>query len=217
MLNESEHADLIDYDHDDEELDEDEGHAPPAGRYAAMQQQYGGPTDFAFQSRSYDDEDAALQAALKASMDELPEGFVLPELKPIEPPSIMRPTPPAPAPAASDPETKAESKVDDEEEDEEDVIEEDDDDEPAQSLSPGKSSCSRLIADAEQKRSALRVSRVSSNERSTRAYRESSLQPFVNTSSCSMSEDGICEEQYLRTRADGWCLSAGRVHFRTCP
>jgi ataxin-3 len=42
-----------------------------------------GPSDFAFQSRSYDDEDEALQAALKASMDDLPADWKAPEVKPV--------------------------------------------------------------------------------------------------------------------------------------
>jgi ataxin-3 len=42
-----------------------------------------GPTDFAYQSRSYDDEDAALQAALKASMQDLPADWKAPEPKPV--------------------------------------------------------------------------------------------------------------------------------------
>jgi ataxin-3 len=137
MLNEADHNDLMHYDHDDEELDEEDGDGPPVGRYSAMQQQYGGPTDFAFHSRSYDDEDSALQAALKASMEGLPDGFVMPELKPIEPPSIMRPAPPPPAPVAAEPEAEAESKSKHEEEDV-DIVEDDDDDKPAKALSPGR-------------------------------------------------------------------------------
>lgn len=38
--------------------------------------------DFSMQSRSYDDEDAALQAALKASMDDLPPGWEPPKEEP---------------------------------------------------------------------------------------------------------------------------------------
>ncbi|WVR00244.1 hypothetical protein IAU59_007386 [Kwoniella sp. CBS 9459] len=46
---------------------------------------YSGPTDFQFHSRSYDDEDEALQAALKASMMDLPPGWEAPpELPPKE-------------------------------------------------------------------------------------------------------------------------------------
>ena len=42
-----------------------------------------GPSDFTFQSRSYDDEDQALQAALKASMEDLPADWKAPEPKPV--------------------------------------------------------------------------------------------------------------------------------------
>lgn len=42
-----------------------------------------GPSDFTFQSRSYDDEDQALQAALKASMEDLPADWKAPETKPV--------------------------------------------------------------------------------------------------------------------------------------
>ncbi|OWZ76521.1 ataxin-3 [Cryptococcus neoformans Tu401-1] len=41
---------------------------------------YAGTMDFQFQSRSYDDEDEALQAALKASMADLPEGWEMPDI-----------------------------------------------------------------------------------------------------------------------------------------
>ncbi|WVO12515.1 hypothetical protein L204_100115 [Cryptococcus depauperatus] len=67
---------------------------------------YSGPTDFQFQSRSYDDEDKALQAALKASMADLPEGWVAPDIKQEstslisktsqEAPVPITPTPPIP-------------------------------------------------------------------------------------------------------------------------
>lgn len=57
------------------------------------------PTDFAFQSRSYDDEDAALQAALKASMEDVPAGWVAPEFK--RPARNERPSQAQASPAAS--------------------------------------------------------------------------------------------------------------------
>lgn len=44
------------------------------------------PLDFAMQSRSYDDEDEALQAALKASMQDLPADWKAPEVKPVREP-----------------------------------------------------------------------------------------------------------------------------------
>lgn len=148
---------------DDEELDVDEDeleqqpHAAQASAFA--QQFYAGPTDFAYHNRSYDDEDEALQAALKASMADLPPDFVLPELKPKEPlprpaGSVSPPTLPTQAP---------EPVPDDEEyataEEEEEEIEEDDDDAPAQELSPGELAFS-AGADS-QMRSAVRASRAS--------------------------------------------------------
>ncbi|WWD19589.1 hypothetical protein CI109_104050 [Kwoniella shandongensis] len=72
---------------------------------AAASASYTGPTDFAFNSRSYDDEDEALQQALKASMMDLPSDWVAPELGPKETEkSALRSPPPsattAPAVAA---------------------------------------------------------------------------------------------------------------------
>ena len=84
----------------DEEIDENEafGHS--------------GATDFQHLSRSYDDEDAALQAALRASMEDVPEGWVAPDLQPKkagarklpETPSV----PPAPTPTPPAPRREAE-------------------------------------------------------------------------------------------------------------
>jgi ataxin-3 len=56
-----------------------------AGHYDPImnESEQAGPSDFAFQSRSYDDEDEALQAALKASMDDLPADWKAPEVKPV--------------------------------------------------------------------------------------------------------------------------------------
>ncbi|WVQ84709.1 hypothetical protein IAT38_006865 [Cryptococcus sp. DSM 104549] len=72
---------------DDEEIDEfDDGEVdePPFPSHDD-EPAYTGPTDFSFHARSYDDEDEALQAALKASMADLPEGWVAPpELGPKE-------------------------------------------------------------------------------------------------------------------------------------
>ncbi|WOO82288.1 Ataxin-3 [Vanrija pseudolonga] len=134
---------------DDEELDIDEDELEqqqqqPHAASVFAQQFYAGPTDFAYHSRSYDDEDEALQAALKASMADLPPDFVLPELKPKEPlprpaGSVSPPTLPAQAP---------EPVPDDEEyataEEEEEELEEDDDDAPAQELSPDEIRRARL-------------------------------------------------------------------------
>lgn len=116
---------------EDEELDE-----APSRSYRdwAQAQTYGGPTDFQFNTRSYDDEDEALQAALRASMEDLPEDYVMPELPPLNAPPPRReetppqteaaPEAPSPAPAAS--ETRESS------------IAEDTDDEPAAEPSPGE-------------------------------------------------------------------------------
>lgn len=100
----------------------------------------GGPTDFQFHNRSYDDEDEALQAALRASMEDVPEGFMMPELAPVHSmpphrasppqsptPPVLTPEGPSPAPAPS--------------EAPEDSIAEDTDDEPARELSPGELAC----------------------------------------------------------------------------
>ena len=67
----------------DEAEDEDLGEevSESSNYRTAQDHMYAGPTDFSFHSRSYDDEDAALQAALKASMDDVPTGWVLPELE----------------------------------------------------------------------------------------------------------------------------------------
>ncbi|RSH91822.1 hypothetical protein EHS25_009192 [Saitozyma podzolica] len=131
-----------------EELDEDV-FAPVggmdirgSGAGAGAHEEYGGPMDFAFQSRSYDDEDAALQAALKASMDDLPPGWVAPvfEENPVarKPSQSDRVSPPvtststsAPAPAAVAPPGLSAQNRDEE-------IEEDDEvDEPqVEELSP---------------------------------------------------------------------------------
>jgi ataxin-3 len=116
-----------------------------AGAGAGAHEEYGGPMDFAFQSRSYDDEDAALQAALKASMDDLPPGWVAPvfEEKPVarKPSQSDRVSPPvtststsAPAPAAvAAPGPSAQNR-------DEEIEEDDDVDEPPpEELSPGES------------------------------------------------------------------------------
>ncbi|WWC94749.1 hypothetical protein V866_001597 [Kwoniella sp. B9012] len=91
---------------------------------------YTGPTDFQFHSRSYDDEDEALQAALKASMNDLPPGWKPPpELPPkIETPILKSPEPTSSTsvvsptqPAEFEPTKKEEQKdVEDEEEDADD-------------------------------------------------------------------------------------------------
>jgi ataxin-3 len=146
MLNELDHDGLdVDLDHDDEEVEEEEEdyttayHAGTAGSRASGA--YGGPTDFAFQSRSYDDEDEALQAALKASMEGLPEGYVMPELKPIVASSVLHSPPlsvaPEPEPAPVQAPKPAETAITQASKDEEE-FDDDDDDEPAKELSPGR-------------------------------------------------------------------------------
>lgn len=107
-----------------------------------QEEMYGGPTDFRNLSRSYDDEDAALQAALKASMADVPAGWAPPKLESNKPRASERkvsaPPPPAPVPVpAPVPELGTPEKntnhgskfVEDMEED---------DDGPAESLSPGE-------------------------------------------------------------------------------
>lgn len=117
---------------DDDE--ESVNHEDAIGSYR-REPAYAGPTDFAFQSRSYDDEDAALQAALKASMEDLPPGWEAPELKPKEKPIQRKasvpvvPSPPVAQPAAE--ETASGSRFREEIED--------DDDEPIEQLTAGKS------------------------------------------------------------------------------
>jgi len=64
-----------DMDDNGEERDLEDEEDPVSYR-ALQEQMYSGPTDFIHTSRSYDDEDAALQAALKASMDDLPADWV---------------------------------------------------------------------------------------------------------------------------------------------
>lgn len=106
---------------------------------------YGGPTDFSFQSRSYDDEDAALQAALKASMADLPPGWVAPELKPKEQPirrESHRASEREAALRAADEERENQRKRDEEErkrlEKQKKAEEDDGDDEPKESLTAGE-------------------------------------------------------------------------------
>jgi len=147
------------YDDDDDEGHEEfvDAEAPREDydRIGAYRQEenYGGPTDFQFTSRSYDDEDAALQAALKASMDDLPEGWEAPkweEKKLAVSPAPALATAPAPlaAPVLAE-EMEAEStgagskfKED---------LDDDDDDEPGEQLSAGRSAAWSIIqvADAQ--------------------------------------------------------------------
>ncbi|KAL7418490.1 hypothetical protein Q5752_006948 [Cryptotrichosporon argae] len=138
----------------------------PRGRagaaYGAHQHElgygFGGPTDFSRQSRSYDDEDEALQAALKASMADLPPDFELPQLRPLHAPArkssatqasaseigagaptketeqaqAQAPGTPTPAGQAS----AAGGAMVAIAQDEDEIVDDDDDDEPAEVLSP---------------------------------------------------------------------------------
>jgi ataxin-3 len=123
---------------DDEDLESQED-VDAIGSYRP--EAYDAPMDFAHHSRSYDDEDAALQAALKASMDDLPPDWVAPVLPPKDKPIQKRPLPtpataPSPSPATAEQPASAGlahgSRFKEE-------IEEDDDDAPAEEFSPGRS------------------------------------------------------------------------------
>lgn len=136
---------------EDEELDDDEEdlyHDAPAFEHPPE-----GPSDFKYHNRSYDDEDEALQAALKASMADIPVGFEMPELKPLNPVPVKKsaqavPEKPSSAPV---PEPRAESSrvaterwrpaepsEDTPQNAPPDTVTEEDDEEPVQELSPGK-------------------------------------------------------------------------------
>lgn len=100
---------------DDEELDDQEEDYDRIGSHRPYE---AAPMDFQFHSRSYDDEDEALQAALKASMDDLPPGWQAPKIEektirrdsstratPIQsftspPPPVLSPVPTGPPPLA---------------------------------------------------------------------------------------------------------------------
>ncbi|KAK8853172.1 hypothetical protein IAR55_003873 [Kwoniella newhampshirensis] len=132
---------------EDEEILSEEADGPSShiqhGR-AEMMSSYNGPTDFAFNSRSYDDEDEALQQALKASMMDLPPDWVSPELGPKEEEKpVLKSPPPAPisaavrwAPKDEGPSKKEEVKKDEVNEDDDDDDEEEEEDGPAEVLSP---------------------------------------------------------------------------------
>lgn len=115
---------------DDEELDDDEEAYHMASEQAAFNQ----PSDFQYQHRSYDDEDEALQAALRASMEDVPDGYVMPELAPKD--AVVRParrqtpplTIPEPEAVASAPVTPAKST---------NTVDDDDSEEPAKEPSAG--------------------------------------------------------------------------------
>lgn len=138
----------------DEEISSDEfdmdptgetGSRPPGrGHYDPMMNEsagFAGPTDFAMQSRSYDDEDEALQAALKASMQDLPPDWKAPEVKPVRAP-ISRAADRIKAAeekarAAMDRERALRDQVEAEEQRKKRQEEEEDKDENVEDLSPG--------------------------------------------------------------------------------
>ncbi|CAK9783282.1 Josephin-domain-containing protein [Cutaneotrichosporon oleaginosum] len=129
---------------EDEELDEVDN-APSSSHAGAhnFPGMYGGPTDFQYHNRSYDDEDEALQAALRASMEDVPDGYVMPELAPLSaiPPRASPPLPtppPVAAPAAPSPSPLRSATREDS------IIEDTDDDEPAHEPSPEELRRARL-------------------------------------------------------------------------
>lgn len=132
MLDSTQMDDDDDYPLEREGEDDEDEHLFSAARHDA----YAGPTDFQFNSRSYDDEDEALQAALKASMADLPDDFIMPELKPLQPLPVpaatATPTPPVaePAPVIAAPAPEATE--------EEEIVSDDDYDGPMEDLTPGE-------------------------------------------------------------------------------
>ncbi|WWC91646.1 uncharacterized protein L201_006592 [Kwoniella dendrophila CBS 6074] len=134
---------------DDESINSEEAEGVPRNRYGQQQEDlfghesgydrdhgYSGPTDFQFNSRSYDDEDEALQAALKASMNDLPPNWKPP---PELPPKLETPVLKSPEPTTANQQPLSEipqKKV----EDNQDIIVDDDsddeDDKPAHEPSP---------------------------------------------------------------------------------
>lgn len=161
---------------EDEELDDDDDLYHDASAFDIPPE---APSDFKYHNRSYDDEDEALQAALKASMADLPPGFEMPELKPLNPVPVKK-TQPAPekkASSSSAPEPRAESSrtatqrwrpaepsEDALQDAPPDTVTEEDDEEPVQELTPGKLQPFRLKLTL-QRRSARRALPSSSNSR----------------------------------------------------
>jgi ataxin-3 len=92
-----------DEDAEDEELDDDtyEDALDDDLRGARGGRRQEPVLDFSMQSRSYDDEDAALQAALKASMDDLPPGWEPPKEEPKPKIGQKKATPTATTPSAA--------------------------------------------------------------------------------------------------------------------
>lgn len=153
------------------DLDHPSGVAIP-GAAAGQEEADVEAADFRYHSRSYDDEDAALQAALKASMADIPSGWVPPALekkKPVQPKAQPKALPEVPpvrtdlaAPAQPDkpptPRRKESGKSSGTPKSPtsagvagskfREVIDEEDD-KPAESLSPGQSYhllCGRMVS-----------------------------------------------------------------------
>lgn len=163
--------------HTDEELDNADERYHDSVEYGSGE----GPTDFMYQNRSYDDEDEALQAALKASMADIPAGFEMPELKPLRPPPVKKVSqqkdsevassgaPPVPEPprrwrpaeeAHQDAPTSS-------------VTEEDDED-PVQELSPGMLFLHVDLADGIEQ---IRLARLARFQQESKAREEAEARP----------------------------------------
>lgn len=141
---------------EDEDIDSDEFDMDPTGETAARPRARGhydpimdedarhsGPTDFAKQSRSYDDEDEALQAALKASMQDLPADWKAPEVKstrePVSRAADRIKAANEKAQAAMEREKKLRAELEEEEKRRQQEKEEEEKEEKLEDLSPGTS------------------------------------------------------------------------------
>jgi ataxin-3 len=143
----------------DEEISSDDLDLDPTGEPGTRPQRAGhydpimdeepyerGPSDFQFASRSYDDEDEALQAALKASMQDLPADWKAPEPKPKpERKSVMSAADRMKAAqdkaqAALSRERELREQVEAEEKQRQQEAEDEEKEEKLEDLSPGKSS-----------------------------------------------------------------------------
>ncbi|KAK4689848.1 Ataxin-3, partial [Tremellales sp. Uapishka_1] len=116
-----------------ESNDQDEEYAR-APRDRDEDEFYSGPVDFQHHARSYDDEDADLQAALKASMDDVPKGWVAPVIPEKKMEKKTRAPALAPGPTPVVDETQVELPASGSKFREE--MDEDDDDAPTEVLSP---------------------------------------------------------------------------------
>jgi Ataxin-3 len=94
---------------DEDEDEDDEDYRPPPRNPRPAP----APSTSAFAGhRVYDDDDAELQAALKASLEGAPEGFVVPEFTTPSPPSRSAPAAPQPAPVPASPSAHTETEDD---------------------------------------------------------------------------------------------------------